>query len=118
CPAIGLDYTLSHRSTRHLADRLAGRGIRTLRFDFHGSGDSPGSELDPARVETWRANVRSAVREARRVAGSGAVCVIGVRLGATFAALASADTDIDLLVLWNPAIKGRTYVRELQAAAA
>ena len=119
CPPIGHEYTRSHRSLRHLADRLARAGIPALRFDYHGIGDSPGSDLDPARLATWQANVHAAAQRARDLSGRSRVCLIGVRLGASLAALAAAARhDVDLLVLWNACVTGRPYLRELQAIAA
>ena len=48
CPPCGSEYTRSHRTLRHLADRLAAAGIPALRFDYHGAGDSPGSGIRAA----------------------------------------------------------------------
>ena len=115
CPPIGPEYTRSHRTLRHLADRLARAGIPALRFDYEGTGDSIGDDTAPARLEAWRRSIATAVGEARARTGCESVCLIGVRLGATLAALESAGAD--LLVLWNPVVKGRTYARELQAMA-
>ncbi len=118
CAPIGHEYTRAHRSIRHLADRLARAGIPALRYDHHGIGDSPGGDLDPGRVAAWIEGIRKACAEPR--AGSWArrtVLVVGLRLGATLAALASRGTRIDDLVLWNPCVSGRAYVRELQAIA-
>ena len=52
CPPVASEYTRSHRTLRHLCDRLAAAGIPALRFDYHGTGDSPGSDLDPDRLGT------------------------------------------------------------------
>ena len=117
CAPIGYEYTHSHRTVRHLADRLANRGIPAFRFDYHGTGDSPGTELDPDRMSRWRSDVLCAVAEAKARSGRSSVCLIGIRLGATLAAFAAGECDIDLLVMWNPCVKGRAYVRELQAVA-
>jgi alpha/beta superfamily hydrolase len=117
CPPIGSEYTRSHRSLRHLADRLARAGIPALRFDYHGTGDSPGTDLDPGRVQAWLANIQEACALAKARSGCTRVCLVGVRLGATLAAIASAAVAPDLLVLWNAPVKGRPYVRELQAIA-
>ena len=117
CAPVGPEYTRSHRTLRHLADRLARAGIPALRFDYHGIGDSPGSEQDPDRIGHWKRSIAQAVRHAREVSGCERVCLIGVRLGATLAALDAQEADADLVVLWNPVVKGRAYARELQAMA-
>jgi alpha-beta hydrolase superfamily lysophospholipase len=117
CAPVGHEYTRAHRTIRHLADRLAHRGIPALRFDYHGIGDSPGTDLDPDRVGRWLADVRAAVAKARALSGRRRVCLIGIRLGGTLAAMATWDSPADLLVMWNPVLKGKTYVRELQAIA-
>ncbi|HUR39650.1 MAG TPA: alpha/beta fold hydrolase, partial [Verrucomicrobiae bacterium] len=118
CGPIGSEYTRSHRSLRHLADRLAQGGIPALRFDYHGTGNSPGTDLDPGRVDAWLANIRAACEHAKRLSGRARVCLIGLRLGGTLAAVASREIDPALLVLWNAPAKGRPYLRELQAVAA
>ena len=117
CPPVGSEYTRSHRSLRHLADRLARAGVPTLRFDYHGTGDSPGTDLDPDRLATWEANIRTAIAHARALSGRERVCAIGVRLGASLAALATAAEPVDRLVLWNPCITGKAYAREMRALA-
>ncbi len=117
CSPIGPEYTRSHRTVRHLADRLARAGIPAMRFDYHGVGDSPGEERDPDRLEHWKRSIATAVHHAKLVSGCERVCLIGVRLGATLAALDADETGADLVVLWNPVVKGRSYARELQVMA-
>jgi alpha-beta hydrolase superfamily lysophospholipase len=117
CGPVGHEYTRAHRTLRHLADELAQRGIPALRFDYHGIGDSPGSDLDPDRLGVWQSNVRTAMRRACELSGRSRVCLIGVRLGATLAAMVTEETPSDLLVLWNPCDKGGAYLRELRAIA-
>jgi alpha-beta hydrolase superfamily lysophospholipase len=118
CGPIGYEYTRVHRTLRHLADRLARRGIPALRFDYHGVGDSSGSDLDPNRLATWQSNIRGAIARARELSGRSRVCLVGIRLGASLAALVAAETPVDSLVLWNPVATGRAYVREMLAIAA
>ena len=45
------------------------------------------------------------------------MCVIGVRLGASLAAMVTVEMPVDFLVLWNPCVRMKSYLRELQAIA-
>src|SRR6476646_11899176 len=60
CPPVGHEQVHAHRSLRHLAEAINRRGLPVLRFDYHGTGDSAGSDADPDRLATWRQNVRDA----------------------------------------------------------
>ena len=127
CGPVGYEYTRAYRSLRHLAERFARSGIPALRFDYHGIGDSPGDDLDPGRLAAWESNVRDALRHfnrgqtpfSHREKGAPArVILVGVRLGATLAARVASEIPVERLVLWNPVVTGRPYLRELQAIAA
>ena len=59
CAPMGYEYTHSHRSIRHLADHLARNGIATIRFDYRGTGDSPGSDTDTDRVSGWQRDIEA-----------------------------------------------------------
>jgi alpha-beta hydrolase superfamily lysophospholipase len=117
CSPIGHEQVHSHRALRHLADRLAAQGFAVMRFDYHGTGDSDGTEYDPQRLATWQANVSDAVAWLRCSAGCQKISLVGLRLGATLAALYVEQHEVDKLVLWAPIVKGRRYVRELTALA-
>jgi alpha-beta hydrolase superfamily lysophospholipase len=112
CNPIGDDDVRAHRALRHLAEHLSRAGFSVLRFDFRGTGDSAGSERDPARVAAWRADVRHAVDELRAVGGVERMAVVGLRLGATMAMSALGEQPVDSLVLWSPCPNGGAYVRE------
>jgi pimeloyl-ACP methyl ester carboxylesterase len=115
CPPIGHEQIHSHRSLRHLADACARAGFPTLRLDYHGTGDSEGSDEDPARCATWLANIRDAQVWMREQLGCERITLVGLRLGAALAAEAATTLAIDGLLLWAPVVKGRTYVREMKA---
>ncbi len=115
CGPVGYEYTHSHRTMKHLADSFAQQGFVALRFDWHGLGDSPGSELDENRITTWLANISALINYAKTTFPGCQVCLLGLRFGATLACLTAAGTEINNLLLWEPIIKGRTYVRELSA---
>ena len=117
CHPLGYEYTHSHRPVRHLADQLADSGIPTLRFDYDATGDSPGDDLAPGRVACWLQDIRAAVVAARGLSGCDSVCLLGIRMGAALAARVACEGVADHLVLWNPCINGRHYMREMKALA-
>jgi alpha-beta hydrolase superfamily lysophospholipase len=118
CNPLGYEYVHSHRSLRHLADQLARSGVPALRFDYHGTGDSPGDDLDSDRLACWLGNIKAAIAQAQTLSGCTRICLIGVRMGATLAAQLASECKIDYLVLWNPCNSGRHYLREMKAIAA
>lgn len=113
CPPIGFEQLHAHRSLRHLAEQLSAHRLPTLRFDWHGTGDSSGADTDADRLNTWLENVRSAVAWMKDELGCSKVSVVGLRFGATLAALALNDVEIENLVLWAPVTNGRGSVREM-----
>ncbi len=115
CPPLGHEQVHSHRALRHLAERLAAQGFAVLRLDYHGMGDSDGTDLEPNRCATWQTNVRDAADWLQQQVGCEKISLIGLRMGATLAALYAANHDVENLVLWAPVVKGRRYVRELGA---
>ena len=113
CNPIGDDYVRAHRALRHLAERLQRAGFAVLRFDFGGTGDSSGDERGIERVRGWIGDVGRAVDELRARAGVDEICVAGLRLGATLAAVAAAERgDVAAVALWSAYLDGRSYVEE------
>lgn len=113
CNPIGDDSVRAHRPMRHLAERLTRAGFAVLRFDFHGTGDSPGDERGPDRVATWLEDVRLALAELRAHCAATSISIVGLRLGATLALLGAAESGgVDGLVLWGPFARGSAYVTE------
>ncbi len=115
CKPFGYEAICAHRSVRAFADAAAALGIPTLRFDYAGTGDS--SEIDPDadQIEIWIEDVVTAVREVRRISGAQRVYLLGFRLGALLAMLASNRCGaVAGLVLVAPIVNGRRFVRELR----
>lgn len=108
------EYNAAHWMFRRLATTLAREGHHVLRFDYFGTGDSDG-ESDVATPESAVADVHAAARELRDLSRAGEVSLVGLRLGAACAALASASgVATRRLLLWEPVIDGAAYVRELE----
>lgn len=116
CAAQGYEELCTHRPMRDLAKRFAKAGLPTLRFDYPGTGDSMGDERDPARVRAWLDSIHAAARYLRQQIGVEEIAIVGLRIGATLAAIAAEELgDVEALALMAPAVSGRVYVRELQA---
>jgi pimeloyl-ACP methyl ester carboxylesterase len=113
CCPLGHEYLRAHRAFRNLAVALAGRGYHVLRFDYFGVGDSSG-EAAEVSLHQCLEDLGAAIEELKDTAGVTRVSLIGLRMGATLAAMAAARRrDIDRLVLWDPALDGRGYIEEL-----
>lgn len=114
CQPLGHEYLRAHRAFRNLAVSLAGQGFHVLRFDYFGCGDSAG-EGEQATVDRCLADLTAAIDELKDTSGAARVSLVGLRFGATLAALAaSRRADIDRLVLWDPVLDGRAYVEDVR----
>lgn len=114
-PPFGRDDICAHRTLRHLAEASARSGFITVRFDLDGCGDSAGDDSDAGRLESWITSVLDACDLVRR-AGAEKVVLIGIRLGATLAALAAhRREDVAALVAFNAVTRGRRWLHELRA---
>jgi pimeloyl-ACP methyl ester carboxylesterase len=111
CPPFGPEAIRSYRMLRLLADRLSAAGSPVLRFDYHGTGDSPGED-HAASLTGWAGDVGVAHRELAARSGKSSVAWVGLRLGATLCALAAQAlrAPLQLLVLWDPVIVGAPYL--------
>jgi alpha-beta hydrolase superfamily lysophospholipase len=115
CPPMGEESRAAHRTFRRLAEALAEQGLVALRFDYDGTGDSSGLQDDPDRVPAWLASIEAA-RGYLHELGVPSVAAVGMRLGATLAAAqAAAGGEFSSLVLWDPCLSGRSFLREGEA---
>jgi alpha-beta hydrolase superfamily lysophospholipase len=113
CQPFGAEYLRAHRCMRELASRLAQNGFHVVRFDYFGTGDSAG-EGEEALLEGWLDDVDTAVEEARELADSQTVSLVGMGLGATLAALSGSRSGaVRHAVLWAPVVKGARYLSDL-----
>lgn len=117
CNPLGQEAIRAHRIFTVLADRLAQHGVPVLRFDYHGTGDSPGDD-DLGEMAGWAADILAAQDKLDALARPARRVWIGLRLGAMLCALASRSAAVapDTLVLWDPVVDGAAYLRELARA--
>ncbi|MCP4091458.1 MAG: hypothetical protein GY746_16970 [Gammaproteobacteria bacterium] len=103
----------SHRAFVRLSDQLAVKGFHVLRFDYFSTGDSAGDDGE-ACLDDWLGDIQKAILELRDISGVTKVSIIGARLGATLATTAvSSLSNIDSLILWDPVISGKNYIRDI-----
>lgn len=103
----------AHRVYVGMARELAQRGYPVLRFDYMGHGDSDG-DFELATVGTRLADIGCAVQTLRNETGVAQVGLLGLRLGATLAAIsANSLAGISRLVLWDPIVDGAAYMQEV-----
>lgn len=117
CYPYGQEYMRAHRAFRQVALLLSRQGVPVFRFDYAGTGDSAG-RADDVRLDRWIEDVALAIDEARRRSGASRVRLAGLRLGGTVGALASAGRDdVERLVLWDPIVRGASFVGDLSRHA-
>lgn len=116
CPPFGKEAIRAHRLYRVMAERLARSGTAALRFDYFGTGDSLGDDLD-GDLEGWSDDILTAHRELVQRCRPSAVVWVGLRLGASTASLAAqaAPPELRRLILCTPIIDGAAYLGELRA---
>jgi pimeloyl-ACP methyl ester carboxylesterase len=104
----------AHWAFRKLAALLARDGFHVLRFDYYGTGDSAGDSHEGSAA-VWVDNIREAASELRDIASVREISIVGMRLGATLATRAAGEgLSVRNLVLWDPAVDGKSHVRELR----
>jgi pimeloyl-ACP methyl ester carboxylesterase len=114
CKPFGYEALCAHRSVRAFADAAAALGMPVLRFDYVGSGDSVDIDPNAGQVDLWTRDIASAVAELRRLTGVSRVCLLGFRLGALLAVLASRQCPVEALALVAPVLSGKRYLKEIR----
>lgn len=116
CNAFGQEAIRAHRMMRVLAERLSRQGHPVLRFDYFGSGDSMGEDLD-ADLDGWADDLLSADAHLRALSGSSSTIWIGMRLGGTVALRAAfkAPAGLRSVIAWDAVLDGGRYLDHLRA---
>lgn len=115
CPPFGQEAIRTHRLYRVLAERLARAGHAVLRFDYRGTGDSAGDDVD-GTFTGWCEDLLAAHAELMRRSAATQVTWIGLRLGASLALTAAAKPSAGLrrVVACEPIVDGSAYLALLR----
>lgn len=117
CPPVGSELMCSYHPLRELARAISRSGVAVVRADYQGTGDASGQDDDPDRVKAWLATIDASIDQLRAL-GCEQVGLVGLRLGATLAAVvASRRSDVTCAVLWAPVKSGKAYAREMKMLA-
>jgi exosortase A-associated hydrolase 2 len=114
CAPFAEEKLWAHRVLLNFARDLADIGYPVLRFDYMGNGDSEG-DFEESTLDTMLSDTEYAVRTLKeKVPEIESVNLLGLRFGATVAALVANDrSEINRLILWEPVVSGLAYTREL-----
>ncbi len=112
CNPLGHEAMWLHQAMRQFADCLALRGISVLRFDYLGTGDSSDTG-DWVRPADWVAETVDAVAWLRRTARIERVSLAGFRFGATIAARAARQVQVESVAMFAPVVSARLFLREM-----
>jgi pimeloyl-ACP methyl ester carboxylesterase len=109
------EASLAYCSMRVLGDDLAAAGYPTVRFDYPAAGNSVDAELNESghHWTAWLSSIDAAI-EWLRGQGARRIVLCGLGGGGTLATLAAERRrDIAGLLLFEPAIIGRSYIRQM-----
>jgi alpha/beta superfamily hydrolase len=113
CHPFAEEKLASHRIMVNLARSLAKKNISCLRFDYMGHGESEG-KFEDSTVKSRISDIGCAAEYLRGISNVGRVGLVGVRFGATLAAIACKSSPaVELLVLISPVIDGKAYAEEM-----
>jgi pimeloyl-ACP methyl ester carboxylesterase len=111
CHSFGMEQIHLYRMEVRVARALSAAGFVVLRFHSQGYGDS---ELGASDI-TLASHLASAADAAALMAGTegvGRVALLGARFGGLVAAATAGRGLADLLVLIEPVVQGRRFMRD------
>lgn len=112
-PPLLHELPRSRRFITEIASELAALGLPTLRFDFHGTGDSngDGEQLDFASMHR---DIDLAIAALRERTGVRRVVLLAWRAGALVVrGWLERGGAADLVVFWEPIVDGGSWLQEL-----
>jgi len=115
CYPFGREYMVTHRALRTLCMNMARAGVPSMRFDYTGTGDSAGETFSFVKAVE---DTVAAAKQLAEFSGMTRIKIVGLRLGASIAAMAGQQIDsTEHICLWDPVITGDIYLNELKSHA-
>jgi uncharacterized protein len=112
CNPFAEESIIAHRIMVNLARYLTSKGYFCLRFDYMGEGDSE-NNFEESDIQSRLSDIHCAVEHLKDEVQVQKVGLVGVRLGATLAAISCETVAIDYLALVSPIVRGENYANEL-----
>jgi pimeloyl-ACP methyl ester carboxylesterase len=112
CSPYQSEFLANYRNEVTLGRALAARGIAAGRFHYRGTGHSDGTSAEVSFGSMHR-DALEAMRWFRERVPTGPIAIVGTRWGAVVAASAARSFPRAPLVLWDPAIDGGRYFRDV-----
>lgn len=112
CHSFGMEQVWLQPVEVAAARRLSAAGFPVLRYHAQGYGDSEAPTEDATLASQTR-DALDAIGVLVAETGVSRVGLVGGRVGATVAALASERSDANAAILWEPVIDGRRYIESL-----
>ena len=116
CPGLLGDELVAYCGLRVLADELARAGYWALQLEYPGTGDSCDQPVERSATHwtAWLESIGTIANWLKSVSGARRLLLCGMRAGAMLATVAaSRREDVDGLLLFEPTVSGRSYIREL-----
>ncbi|MEM6415104.1 MAG: alpha/beta fold hydrolase [Pseudomonadota bacterium] len=117
CSPFGEEAVRSFKSFHVLAERLSKAGAPVMRFDYYGSGDS-GGDGKALSLASMADDILEAHEELRDMSLATQVIWVGLRLGASGAAIAALQKPSGLggLIAWEPILSGAHYLEVMRSS--
>jgi alpha/beta superfamily hydrolase len=117
CSPVAADFGANYRREVELGRRLAARGIALQRIHYRGSGHSDGDRAELGYASMFD-DARLGLRHLAGQVGDVPLALVGTRCGAIVAAEVARDLDAAPVVLWEPVLANRDFVRDALRARA
>jgi alpha-beta hydrolase superfamily lysophospholipase len=111
-PPLMEERKCSYSAMATIARRLAVRGVAVARFDFMGTGESPGRHAD-LRLSRMEEDIAAVCSAARRWSAGRPIALLGLRLGAAIALRATPRIEgLAAVLAIAPVLSGAIQVRQ------